>query len=106
MTHESKTALNNETAQDIQLVNHSVTEETLATIWKEVLQLQKLSVEEGFLALGGQSLMATSVVNRMRQQLGIEVPVRMLLEETTTIKSLSKEIDEFVQKEGNSVLSE
>jgi amino acid adenylation domain-containing protein len=58
-------------------------EEKLLAIWREVLQLEMLGVHDDFFALGGHSLLATRVIARVRDQLGIEVPLINLFEYPT-----------------------
>ncbi len=53
-------------------------EESLAGIWVEVLQVDRVGVHDNFFALGGHSLMATRVMSRMRQTLRIDLPLRQL----------------------------
>jgi amino acid adenylation domain-containing protein len=51
------------------------TERVIAQVWGEVLGLDRVSVEDSFLALGGHSLLATQIVGRLNQQLGTDLPV-------------------------------
>lgn len=58
-------------------------EEMLSRIWTEVLGLDRVGVHDGFLELGGDSLLAARVVSRVLDALDVDVPVRALLESPT-----------------------
>jgi amino acid adenylation domain-containing protein len=58
----------------------SVVERALAAIWSSVLGVSQVGLDDGFFDLGGHSLLATQVVFRVREQLGVEVALRMLFE--------------------------
>ncbi|HSS52915.1 MAG TPA: amino acid adenylation domain-containing protein, partial [Thermoanaerobaculia bacterium] len=66
-------------------------EELLAEIWSEVLGIEQVGVRDDFFALGGQSLLATQVISRVRRALAVEVPLRLLFERPT-IAALAAEI--------------
>ena len=53
-------------------------EQTIADIWAEVLQIGHVSVHDDFFALGGHSLLAAQVATRIRQRLDIELPLSQL----------------------------
>jgi amino acid adenylation domain-containing protein/thioester reductase-like protein len=59
-------------------------EHELVQIWAEVLGLtaEKIGVHDDFFELGGQSLLATQVIARVRSRLGIDVPLTALFEHT------------------------
>ncbi|MFE9795702.1 amino acid adenylation domain-containing protein [Streptomyces goshikiensis] len=59
------------------------TQKTLATIWAEVLAVPRVGLHDEFFALGGHSLLATVVTHRVREALGVEIPVRSLFEAQT-----------------------
>jgi SAM-dependent methyltransferase/acyl carrier protein len=54
------------------------TENVLAGIWAEVLRVDRVGIHDNFFELGGHSLMATQVVSRVRQALGVELTLRDL----------------------------
>src|SRR5581483_11971464 len=58
-------------------------ESQVAAIWAEVLRVPQVGIHDDFFALGGHSLMATQVVARLRQSLGVELPLRALFEAPT-----------------------
>ena len=58
-------------------------EQQLATIWRELLGVEDLGVEDSFFELGGHSLLATQLVARVREAFGLDVPLRHLLERPT-----------------------
>jgi len=56
----------------------SPAEELVAAIWSEVLGISTIDREADFFALGGHSLKAAQVVSRLRERLGVEIPLRTL----------------------------
>ncbi len=48
-------------------------EETLASIWREVLHLEVVGPDESFFEVGGQSIAMVRVISRIREALGVEV---------------------------------
>ncbi|MDR3080512.1 MAG: amino acid adenylation domain-containing protein, partial [Streptomyces sp.] len=59
------------------------TEELVAGIWAGVLGLDRVSVTDSFFELGGHSLMATQVISRIREVLGVELAMSVLFESPT-----------------------
>ncbi|HEX6769713.1 MAG TPA: MupA/Atu3671 family FMN-dependent luciferase-like monooxygenase, partial [Candidatus Binatia bacterium] len=61
----------------------TVDEVELAKIWQEVLGVNQISVHDNFFALGGNSLMATQVLNRVRQVFAIKASLTIFFESPT-----------------------
>ena len=62
-------------------------ESRMASIWAEVLGLERVGVEDSFFKLGGHSLLATRVIARARRELAVDLELRTLFE-TPTIAGL------------------
>ncbi|HVR96916.1 MAG TPA: amino acid adenylation domain-containing protein, partial [Thermoanaerobaculia bacterium] len=73
----------------------TATEEAVAGIWREVLRLPEVGVEESFFTLGGHSLLATRVTSRLREVFGVELPVRTLFE-APTVRELARVVEKEV----------
>ncbi|MCY1072946.1 non-ribosomal peptide synthetase [Archangium lansingense] len=58
----------------------SPTEERLASVWRELLGVRGVRPSDNFFDLGGQSLQVVQVVSRLREALGVDVPLRLLFE--------------------------
>jgi len=50
-----------------------LTESTLTAIWMDVLQLERIGIDDRFLDLGGDSLRAIRILNRTRESFGKEL---------------------------------
>ncbi|MET0396107.1 MAG: amino acid adenylation domain-containing protein, partial [Longimicrobiaceae bacterium] len=68
-------------------------EEVVAGIWAEVLGVGRVGAGTSFFALGGQSLLATQVVSRLRRVFGVELPLRALFE-APTVRELAARVEE------------
>ncbi len=68
------------------------TELLLADVWAEVLGGERPAPGDDFFALGGHSLLAARVVSRVRETLGVAVPVRALFE-APTLGGLARRVD-------------
>ena len=68
-------------------------EEVLASIWAEVLRLDRVGIEDNFFELGGPSLLATRIMARVRDSFSVELPLRLLLGPTPTIHELAEQVE-------------
>jgi len=69
-------------------------EVSLASIWSEVLRIEHVGTADNFFALGGHSLLATQVVSRIRNRLGVNLPLQSLFK-APTVAELAKEVLEL-----------
>jgi amino acid adenylation domain-containing protein len=58
-------------------------ESTLAGIWSEVLEIERIGVHDHFFELGGHSLLAVRTISRIRQQLEVDMPLSTLFDAPT-----------------------
>lgn len=65
--------------------------DTLTALWSDVLGLEVVEPEANFFDLGGDSLLATQLVSRLRTRLGIELPIRAVFE-SPTVRGLARQV--------------
>ncbi|HKH44661.1 MAG TPA: SDR family NAD(P)-dependent oxidoreductase [Thermoanaerobaculia bacterium] len=70
----------------------SATERRIAGIWEALLGVSRVGVHDGFLELGGDSLLASRLVARLRDAFGLELPVRLFFE-AANIEQLAREVE-------------
>jgi len=70
-------------------------EELLVEIWREVLHLDRVGVEDHFFAIGGHSLLATQVLARVRERLEIDLPLLAIFE-SPVLEELALAVEEAV----------
>jgi acyl-CoA synthetase (AMP-forming)/AMP-acid ligase II/acyl carrier protein len=67
-------------------------EQKIAAVWQEVLNRERVGVNDDFFELGGHSLLATQVMSRINKLFNIQLPLRRFFE-ATTIEALAEVID-------------
>jgi acyl-coenzyme A synthetase/AMP-(fatty) acid ligase/acyl carrier protein len=71
------------------------TEERLAQIWCDVLQLPQIGVEDNFFDMGGHSLLALQVVNRAKTAFQVNLSLRSLFD-APTVARLASQIEQQI----------
>ena len=69
------------------------TERKLFHHWQQLLQIDSLSIDDHFFALGGNSLLALQLVNALSDEFETQLPVGKLFE-SPTIRAIAKLLDE------------
>jgi acyl carrier protein len=67
-------------------------EQKLAGMWREVLKVGEVGVDQNFFELGGHSLLVLQVMVRIRREFDVELGVRTMFEEPT-IAELASEVE-------------
>jgi SAM-dependent methyltransferase/acyl carrier protein len=73
------------------------TEQALVHLWSVILERSHVGIEENFLELGGDSLLATKLLARIRADFNIEVPLQVMFK-NPTIAVLAKTIEQAQAK--------
>jgi len=71
------------------------TEAAIAAIWAALLRREQVGAEDNFFDLGGDSLLATQAVSRMRAAFEIELPLRRFFE-GSTVAALAGVVEELL----------
>jgi amino acid adenylation domain-containing protein len=71
-------------------------EESLAAIWKDILNTETVGVDANLFDMGGHSLAAIQVGSRIQQQFAIELPLDVLFE-SPTVESLAAAVVELLE---------
>jgi acyl carrier protein len=69
-------------------------EEQLAEIWREVLGVKQIGVQDNFFDVGGHSLLATQVISRVRSTFRVQLSLRSLFD-SPTVAGLANEISQL-----------
>jgi acyl transferase domain-containing protein/acyl carrier protein len=88
-------------------------EKQITEIWQEVLGIAEIGIYDNFYELGGDSLIATQLVSRLRGRFTVELPLRdLLLEAMIPIKQaeiieqlMFEKVEELSEEEAESFLS-
>lgn len=75
-------------------------EKKLVKIWEEVLETEKVGINDSFFDLGGHSLIATTLVSNIHKELNFEIPLREIFKTPTV-----KEIAQYIENAQSSIYS-
>lgn len=84
----------------------NTTEETLATIWTQVIGLKQVGIFDNFFEVGGHSLLATQVVARIRSTFRVELPLRTLFEGPTIAQLGTAILSRLAEQENSDLLAQ
>ncbi|MEO7987157.1 MAG: non-ribosomal peptide synthetase [Gemmatimonadales bacterium] len=78
------------------------TEQRVAEILGELLNLDEIGLDDNFFMLGGHSLLGAQVIARLREAFGVQIGLRSLFE-APTVESLSAEVERLVASSGQQI---
>ncbi|WP_148302653.1 condensation domain-containing protein, partial [Caldalkalibacillus mannanilyticus] len=79
-------------------------EEHIATIWSEVLDLEHVYVDDNFFRIGGHSISAVKVINRIRERYQIKMALQQIFI-TPVLSELASVIENEVAKTENEMVN-
>jgi amino acid adenylation domain-containing protein/thioester reductase-like protein len=82
--------------QESYVAPYTELEKQLATIWSELLGIAQIGIDDSFFELGGDSLISVHLFARIRETLGIHIPLFYLFKDPT-ITGIIKAIDTLQQ---------
>jgi acyl-coenzyme A synthetase/AMP-(fatty) acid ligase len=74
-------------------------EQALRGLFGEVLGIAPVGLDDNFFALGGNSLLVTHLLNRVRTRLGIEIDIRTFFD-APTVASLNRRLEHYASEAG------
>ncbi|HET9896836.1 MAG TPA: condensation domain-containing protein [Streptosporangiaceae bacterium] len=84
-------------AKDAGLAQATPTESGLAEIFRSVLDTSIVDLDANFFELGGNSLHANRIVNRVKQAWGVRMSMRLLYSDNN-VRAVARAIDELCEK--------
>ena len=72
----------------------------LVEVWKQVLRLKSLGINNNFFRLGGHSLTAITLINAINRKLGLALPTKVIFERQT-VKEMCAEIQRMESFKGD-----
>jgi len=66
-------------------------EKTIVQCWRELLNVERIGLNDDFFDLGGHSLLAAQFLSRLRDRVGIEVSLKTFFE-ASTVSGVAKSV--------------
>jgi len=79
------------------------TEQVIASIWCEILGIERIGIHDNFFEIGGHSLLATQVASRIRNTLSIQLELRAIFENPTVAELAMQVLSQEINLSGISV---
>lgn len=84
---------------------NTTTQEILVGVWSQILNLDRVGVDDNFFEIGGHSLLATQVISQVRKTFKVEIPLGELFS-APTIAQFSQRVEKAIaSKENLDILS-
>jgi amino acid adenylation domain-containing protein/thioester reductase-like protein len=71
-------------------------EKLLHDQWVEILKIDRIGLHDNFFEIGGQSILATQLIFKLREELQLEIPLRVLFD-TPTIAGMALTVETISQ---------
>ncbi len=91
--------------ETVNILPRNEAERKIADIFREILELNSISVEDNFFALGGDSLKGTQVINRINKIFNLDL-INVILFQKPTIAELAPEIIKIQKQSENTELQQ
>jgi len=89
----------NELAGVVYAAPQTEREKAMAAIWAELLEKDRIGIHDNFFHSGGHSLLVAKVLARVRNQMGLDLPIRALFEHPTIAELLQQATEGKTQPE-------
>jgi acyl carrier protein len=77
----------------------SDTEQYLASLWRETIGVESVGLDDTFLQVGGNSLTLHIIVNKVREQYGVQIAPRLFFQpDTSSLSQIAAELDRLLDR--------
>jgi acyl carrier protein len=89
-------------AKEAYVAPRTPTEGQLATMMAQILNLDRVGINDDFFALGGHSLLATQLASRVNRAFQISLPVRAIFEQSSVAKLAQRVVGKQLEQRASS----